>query len=156
MILTEGQKKDIIKTWGVISADPTEAMLTFYQELFTEYPETKIYFNKVDMNTLADKLAKTLGTLVNNINDLTSMREALEGLGRRHMEWGVEPQDYLFVKNSLLKTIKEGLGPLYNKEVGEAWDILITSAAAIMVNAPKNRPGTRSIGNMIKRFFGYA
>ncbi len=136
MLLTQEQKSLIAKSWDYL-VDPVQNMLVFYKRLFDEYPETKVHFARVDMTKMSQKLADTIHTLVAHVDNPENLRTVLEQLGRSHRNLGIEPPEYVFVKDALLHTLKDALGPLYTEAIGQAWDTYISFAAAIMINAPQ-------------------
>src|SRR5262249_43249425 len=46
---------------------------------------------------------------------------AVRALGARHLDYGVEPQDYDTVGSALLWTLEKGLGAAFTDPVKEAW-----------------------------------
>jgi len=78
------------------------------------------------------KLMTMIDTAVQGIDRLESLESPLRKMGRRHRDFGVKLEDYPKVADSLLWTLKKGLGDDYTDEVEEAWSHTYRRVAAIM------------------------
>lgn len=121
-------------TWGKVTpiAEPAAAM--FYQKLFEMDPALKPLF-KSDLKEQGRKLMTMINTAVNALNRLDEIVPAVQGLARRHVDYGVKPKDYETVGVALLWTLEQGLGPAFTPAVKEAWATVYTTLAGAMKEA---------------------
>ena len=107
----------------------------FYADLFETAPEVKPYFEGSDMAEQGAKLMATLGVVVNGLRDLDKIVPVAQDLARRHVDYGVQAEDYAKVGASLLRTLEKGLGADYTPETQAAWTAAYTTLAGVMVDA---------------------
>lgn len=93
----------------------------FYGDLFETAPEVQPYFAGVRMTDQGAKLMATLSTVVNGLRDLESILPVAEALAVRHVDYGVQAEDYGKVGASLIRTLEAGLGEAFTPETKEAW-----------------------------------
>ncbi|MGV6848464.1 MAG: globin family protein [Marinibacterium sp.] len=93
----------------------------FYADLFETAPHVKPYFDGADMAKQGGMLMATLGVVVNGLRNLDMVVPAAEELARRHVGYGVQPQDYDAVGASLIRTLEKGLGDGFTPDTREAW-----------------------------------
>ncbi len=104
----------------------------FYADLFDTAPEVKPLFAKSDMSVQGEKLMKTLGVVVNGLNNLGDVVPVAEAMAVRHVSYGVKAEHYDYVGASLLRTLKKGLGEAYTPEVAEAWTTAYGTLSGVM------------------------
>lgn len=97
-----------------------KAAQIFYNKLFEYDPSLRRLF-KGDMTQQGRKLMSLLKVAVNGLNDLGKLVPALQDLADRHIQYGVQVEDYTPVGNALLYTLKTGLGNDFTPEHREAW-----------------------------------
>lgn len=114
---------------------PTAAKL-FYDNLFTADPGLKPLF-KGDMVAQGAKLMQMIGAAVGKLNDLGTLVPILQGLGKRHVAYGVADSHYATVGGALLKTLEQGLGPAFTPAVKSAWTEVYGVMADVMIKATK-------------------
>ncbi len=54
-------------------------------------------------------------------------------MGARHVDYGVQNEDYDKVADAFLWTLQQGLGEAFTPEVKEAWVITYTTVASVMI-----------------------
>lgn len=111
-----------------------QAAALFYSNLFTADPSLKPLF-KGDMVAQGKKLMLMIGTAVGKLTDLPQLVPVLQSLGKRHVDYGVEPAHYATVGAALLKTLGQGLGDAFTFEVKAAWTAAYTLMANTMIAA---------------------
>lgn len=94
---------------------------SFYENLFTMYPEAKPLFTNTDMEAQKQKLIDSLKAVILNIRYGESLSQLLNGLGTRHVQYGALPEHYPAVGNALLETFAQYLGEEWTPEIKQAW-----------------------------------
>ena len=94
---------------------------SFYQTLFSRYPEAKPLFASTDMSQQQQKLTASLVLVVDNLRNPEKLADALHALGARHVDYGTQPEHYTLVGEALLATFADYLGPDWTPELKQAW-----------------------------------
>src|SRR5260370_27394391 len=72
-----------------------EAFVTaFYERLFTRFPQTRAFFASTDMKEQRKKLLGALVLAIQNLRKPEGLKNALKGLGERHVHCGALPEHY--------------------------------------------------------------
>lgn len=133
--LTEAQKNLVQESWQkVIPISDTAAEL-FYGKLFELDPELKPMFAKSDMKEQGKKLMTMIGAAVKGLDTLGELVPVVQGLGKRHVGYGVKAEHYDTVGEALLDTLDKGLGDDFTPDTKEAWTITYTTLATVMKEA---------------------
>lgn len=98
-----------------------EFIVSFYDNLFADYPAAKPLFAHSNMKEQGGKLLKSLVFVVENLRQPGALTEALKGLGARHVKYGARPEHYPLVGNTLLKTFEQYLGSDWTPATKDAW-----------------------------------
>lgn len=106
----------------------------FYANLLGDYPEVRPLFANTRMNEQGDHLFESLRFVVANLHNPELLEKTLRGLGTRHVKYGVLPQHYPLVGNSLLKTLASLTGEAWTPEVKQAWEDAYTAIATVMLD----------------------
>lgn len=117
-----------------IRAQESEVMAHFYQTLFADYPEVKPLFATTHMAKQAKQLFTSLVFVVDNLRHPGALTQALQGLGTRHIQYGVLPEHYPMVGNTLLKTFSRYLGMAWTPETEKAWGEAYTAVTTLMLS----------------------
>ena len=96
---------------------------TFYSNLFSAYPQTRLLFKNADMKRQEASLVAALGLVISSLKkgDHAQLATALQALGRRHEGYGVTPEQYWMVGNVLMQTFSESFGDQWTAELNDAW-----------------------------------
>ncbi len=92
-------------SFSQIKEQETKFTMHFYTNLFADYPEVKPLFFNTYMEEQAKKLFQSLVLVVENLCSPDALSKALQGLGTRHIQYGVLPQHYPMVGSTLLKAL---------------------------------------------------
>jgi hemoglobin-like flavoprotein len=92
----------------------------FYQRLFELDPALRPLFTS-DIKKQGAMLMSTLSLAVNGLSRPETIIPAVQGLGRRHVAYGVQYHHYQTVGEALLWTLNQGLGDAYTSDVQDAW-----------------------------------
>ncbi|KAI9133472.1 globin family protein [Acaryochloris sp. CCMEE 5410] len=117
-----------------IKPQANEFVSSFYNHLFTDYPEAKPLFEGTDMEKQGGKLLQSLVLVIENLRKPDALSNALKGLGARHVKYGALPEHYPLVGATLLKTFDEYLGDAWTEEVQTAWVDAYGAITTIMLD----------------------
>lgn len=118
--MTPTQIELVQTSFAKVSPNAETVADLFYSKLFSLNPDFRPLF-KGDMKDQGRKLMAMLGTVVNNLSDLSSVLPAAESMAERHVGYGVKPHDYEVVGEALLLTLNLGLGEEFTPDVRDAW-----------------------------------
>ncbi|MCA9260886.1 MAG: hypothetical protein KDA61_16845, partial [Planctomycetales bacterium] len=99
--MTPEQIKLVQTTWKSVAAISEDAAALFYGRLFTIDPSAQALFS-TDMKEQGRKLMQMLATAVNGLEHIEDLIPAVEDMGRRHVDYGVEESQYSTVGSALL------------------------------------------------------
>jgi len=94
---------------------------SFYQTLFSRYPEAKPLFATTNLLQQQKKLTDSLALVVDNLRNPEKLAAALQVLGARHVGYGTQPEHYPLVGEVLLATFAAYLGRDWTPELEQAW-----------------------------------
>jgi len=103
----------------------------FYSKVFEKSPETRALF-KNDMVKQGRLLTHMLGGMIYSLSRPQHLEMGLRELGKNHSRYGVTPEHYPVVLQSLLETIEEELGEMYDEDIGKAWEQTLTFVTSEM------------------------
>ena len=127
-------------SFSQIRAQETEFMTYFYTTLFADYPQVKPLFANTIMQKQAKQLFKSLVFVIENLRYPDVLAKTLKDLGTRHIQYGVQPEHYPMVGNTLLKTLSVFLNSAWTSNTEKAWSDAYTSIAELMLSDAENFP----------------
>jgi hemoglobin-like flavoprotein len=130
--MTPEHKKLVKDSWEKVLPIKETAAELFYARLFESYPELRPLF-KGDMKEQGRKLMAMLNTAVNSLDNIEALIEPLKQSGKAHAGYGVKAEDYQKVGDSFLWTLEKGLGDAFTPDVKEAWTVVYTTVAGVMI-----------------------
>jgi hemoglobin-like flavoprotein len=110
-----------------------EFVRTFYERPFTHFPQTRAFFASTDMKEQRKKLLGALALVIQNLRKPEVLTGALQGLGQRHVAYGVRPEHYPIVGAVLLETFADFLGERWTSAYHDAWAEAYNVVCAIML-----------------------
>jgi hemoglobin-like flavoprotein len=110
-----------------------EFVRTFYERLFTSFPQTRAFFASTDMKEQRKKLLGALALVIQNLRKPEVLTSALQGLGQRHVAYGVRPEHYPIVGGVLLETFSDVLGERWTPTYHDAWAEAYEAVCALML-----------------------
>jgi len=123
-----------------------ELALRFYGELFHRYPQLEPLFSRHSRGRQAQMLTEMLAAVISHLEDEAWLVSNLRGLGVRHIGYGVTPEMYPMVGESLLATLAAVAGPQWSPALQQAWAEAFTAISTLMLSAypiphhtPKNQ-----------------
>ena len=127
-------------SFSQIRAQETEFMTYFYTTLFADYPQVKPLFANTIMQKQAKQLFKSLVFVIENLRYPDVLTKTLKDLGTRHIQYGVQPEHYPMVGNTLLKTLSVFLNSAWTSNTEKAWSDAYTSIAELMLSDAEKSP----------------
>lgn len=123
-----------------------DLMRHFYDVLFVRYPQTLPLFSNKSRENQAKMLTEALIAVLDHLDDAPWLEHRLGGLGAKHVEYGVTPEMYGWVGDSLLVALADIAGPEWNTELASAWANALNAIASLMLKgaAENARPETAS------------
>lgn len=119
-------------TWALALAAGDDVTVAFYDRLFEIAPQLKPMFAHANPAAQSDKLARTLEIVVRSLDDLSALADDLRALGKRHDDYGVQPEQYALVGEALVWTIAKTVGPSFTERDREAWGAVYATLVEAM------------------------
>ena len=138
--MTPAQIEAVQSSFAKVAPISDKAAELFYGRLFEIAPEVKPMFAG-DMAEQGKKLMKTLGTVVNGLNNLDTVLPAAKDLAARHVTYGVTPKHYEPVGAALIWTLEQGLGPDFDAETRRAWEQAYGTLSTVMIDSAYQKAG---------------
>jgi hemoglobin-like flavoprotein len=120
-------------SFSIVKEHATDFTVTFYKNLFADYPEVKPLFANSHMEVQGKKLFTSLVLTIDSLRKPELLAQTLRGLGMRHIKYGVLPQHYPMVGNSLLKSLESSLEHAWTDDVKQAWVDAYTAVTQLML-----------------------
>ena len=133
-MLTDTQIQLVTDSWQKVLPIKETAAELFYGRLFELDPSLQALFNG-DMKEQGERLMNMINIAVNALNRLEDVVPAIQAMGRRHKDYGVQRAHYDTVAQALLWTLGQGLGPAFSPDVKDAWTQVYTLLATAMIEA---------------------
>ncbi|MEY2503432.1 MAG: hypothetical protein QOI07_3769 [Verrucomicrobiota bacterium] len=92
----------------------------FYDRLFVIAPELRPLF-RGDLGRQKRKLMNLLTTCIGRLHDFSALAPGIRELGARHVGYGVKPQHYATIGETLLWALARSLGAAFEPELRSAW-----------------------------------
>lgn len=108
----------------------------FYDRLFALEPPLRPLFPG-DLQRQGEKFVETLGAMIRALEQeqTTDAASALQQLGQRHEEYGVQPRHYDTLREALLWALAQILGEDFDEDVAVAWCNVYNHTARAMHEA---------------------
>lgn len=135
--MTPDSIEKVQSTWATVAPAAEQVAELFYGRLFELEPRYRELFTG-DMKSQGRKLTTMLNTAVNSLTRLDTILPAVSALGRRHVDYGVRPNDYAVVGEALLWTLEQGLGDGFTPEVKDAWTETYGALSGVMIQAAED------------------
>ena len=136
--MNDNQIAAVQRTFADVVPIADQAAKLFYDRLFTIAPDLRTLF-RGDMRAQGRKLMTVLAIVVNGLSDLDEILPAVRDLALRHVDYGVEPKDYVPVGEALLWTLREGLGEdVFDAETEAAWAAAYGILSTVMIEAARS------------------
>ena len=114
-----------------VCAQPRALAGRFYEELFTAAPRLRPLFPQ-DLASLQGHFEAALALVIRNLEHVSALHESLRELGVQHVHWGAKPEDYLLVRDALIRAIRSSSAS-WSSEMEADWHLAITGIAVPML-----------------------
>lgn len=139
--MTPDQIDKIQASFAKVAPISDAAADIFYTRLFEVAPEVKPMF-KGDIKEQGKKLMTTLGVVVNGLKNLDAVVPVAQKLAVQHVAYGVKPEHYQVVGESLIYTLEKGLGDAFTEDLKQAWLAAYATLSGVMIDAAYPAPAT--------------
>lgn len=129
----------------VVSRDP-DLMQIFYSTLFERYPQVQPLFGRNSRDEQAKMLTEAVAMLVANVDDPEFVKQTMVGVGRKHVDYGVEDHMYAWVGECLVATLAQVSADEWNPELETAWSQTLQAISDIAVEAAAAERAERATG----------
>ena len=150
--MTPKQILTIQDTWQQITAsfDAQQVATIFYDKLFSIEPELAELFTS-DVEEHGQKLVSMFDFAVKSIDQPDTLIPALQKLGQRHRNYGVEESHYELVGEALIYTLEQALADDFDLATKRAWLAVYRLISKTMIEASQDmqdNPNTSEIDNV--------
>ena len=137
-MLSEDQV-DLIRDSAERLADANVAATNaFYANLFKVAPAVRTLFPD-DMFEQSEKLWNSIVMVVESVDDLQEIENALKALGARHVAYGAQPSHYPVVTSVLIETISILMQDEWTEAHQTAWQAALEAICATMLEGAAQR-----------------
>ena len=110
----------------------------FYSKLFLDHPEVRPMIPK-NMSGQHQKLIDKFNIVVARLDRFEDLQSEIAALARRHVHYGVVPQQYAYVGAALLWTLEHCLGDDWTPAVANAWQTCYAMLSSAMIQVAENQ-----------------
>ena len=135
------------QSFELVKPKADDFVASFYNNLFTDYPDAKPLFEHTDMAAQQQMLKGALVMVVDNLRRPEVLSKSLKGLGARHIKYGALPEHYPLVGNSLIKTLEQYAGPAWSSELESAWAGAYGAITELMLEGASYEAATIALEN---------
>jgi hemoglobin-like flavoprotein len=114
-----------------ITAEPRALASRFYVALFGEAPHLRPLFPP-DLSSLQDHFEAALALVIRNMDEMSAIEQSLRDLGAQHARWGARADDYVLVREMLIRAIRES-SKRWDDTLEADWRRAITAIAVPML-----------------------
>ena len=105
----------------------------FYQHLFALDPSLERQFKNVDMATQGAMVLQAVRVALDGLEDFDQVRATLESLGRRHVQYGVRPDQYDTAAEAFIRALGQVLGEQFDDALESIWRETLSSLTGVMI-----------------------
>jgi hemoglobin-like flavoprotein len=115
----------------VVEREP-QLTTRFYEILFARYPQVRPLFGRSSGPAQAEMLQQALVAVMEHLDDAAWLGATLGALGSKHVDYGVTPEMYGWVGDSLLAALADAAGDAWSPELAAAWTDAYGAVAGLM------------------------
>lgn len=139
MALTKSQAQIIKSTVPIIEQYGRKITECFYHDMLTEVPSLNEIFNQANQVSghQSQALASALYAYAANLDNLDSLKFAIERINHKHASLYIRPDQYPIVGKYLIAAMQKVLGDALTPDILEAWKAAYQQLADIMIAREK-------------------
>lgn len=138
-IISPAQLAEVQASWAWLAPRAAALAEQFYATLFAADPQVKTLFRYADSALQSQKFLDMVGNIVHGMAAPAQAMPLLEELGRRHVDYAVEPRHYTVVGQALITTLAAQLGPRWTPATAAAWNALFAVLQDAMLRGAAQR-----------------
>jgi len=119
------------RSFDEVCAHPRALAARFYEELFTATPALRPLF-PTELASLQGHFEAALALVIRNLENMSALHESLRELGVQHVHWGAKPEDYLLVRDALIRAIRSA-SATWSSDLEADWRQAVTAIAVPML-----------------------
>jgi methyl-accepting chemotaxis protein len=129
--MNEQTIQQIESSFQLLAPRGEELVQRFYGLLFARNPQLRGMF-PADLTQQKQKLLASIVLVVRNIRTPENLMQPLREMGARHSGYGVRPEHYGIVRDTLLEVMRDMAGPAWNDNIAQAWTEALNTIATVM------------------------
>jgi len=118
-------------SFSEVAREPRALAARFYEELFLMAPELRSLFPS-DLTSLQGHFEAALALVIRNLEEMKALQDPLRDLGVQHVHWRARPEDYLFVRDAILRAVRKSSAS-WDATLEEDWRRAISAIAVPML-----------------------
>jgi len=118
-------------SFSEVAREPRALAARFYEELFLMAPELRSLFPS-DLTSLQGHFEAALALVIRNLEEMKALQDPLRDLGVQHVHWRARPEDYLFVRDAILRAVRKSSAS-WDATLEEDWCRAISAIAVPML-----------------------
>ena len=146
-IISPKQIAIIENSFAALKDNSLDVAISFYENLFQDYPQLKRLFANTDMTKQYQKFVDSLSYIVKHLAHPSLLTNAVKTMGVKHASYGVLPEHYPRFGNALLKTLKLHFKTQWSPELEAAWTAAYTAIAYLMLEASERASDAEILTN---------
>ena len=140
----EDQIQRLEYSFNLLAPRAQELADRFYANLFAQNPGLRAMFPD-DMSDQKNKLIASLSLVVKNLRTPEKLRDPLQDMGRRHVDYGAKEAQYPVVRDTLISVMAQMAGAAWTDEYQTDWTTALDFVASIMLEGAKTAtPATQT------------
>ncbi len=131
--MTPDQVRLLVDSFEKVKPISDEVAKRFYENLFRRAPEFESKFQDVNMATQGQMVLQAVGLAIHSLDRFNDVRPVLEGLGYRHVNYGVHSEHFAVAGSALVETLKQTFGDDFTPNLERAWRDVLTTVIGVIV-----------------------
>lgn len=120
-------------SFSLLSGREEDLVARFYERLFDAHPEVRPLFANTEPKKQQQSLLAALKLAVSVLDEPAKLVPALHALGARHAGYGVVPEHYTVVRETMLASLADLLGEDFTRSTRAAWDEALRAVEKLML-----------------------
>lgn len=126
------------ESFALVTERDPDLTLHFYETLFARHPRLEPLFRR-DREVQAKMLAEALAAVLDHLEDAPWLDATLRHMGEQHVGYGVTPDMYGPVGESLLATLADAAGDAWDPQLEAAWKEAYGAISGLMLAGAAER-----------------